>query len=107
MTIKKSRNFNFRIDDQLLDKIEKIAIEKFDENTSGALRFVAELGIKFFKLKPLEITKEKIEELTNEMKQQVKNETFFEALDSFTPEQQGAIKSHLMRNEEAREKQQS
>ena len=105
MTIKKSRNFNFRIDDQLLDEIEKIAIEKFDENTSGALRFVAKLGIKVDAIKPLEITKEKIEEITNELKQKVKDETFFAALDSFTPEQQGAIKSHLMRNEEAREKQ--
>ena len=107
MTIKKSRNFNFRIDDQLLDEIEKIAIERFDENTSGALRFVAKLGIKVDAIKPLELNKEKIEELTNEMKQQVKNETFFEALDSFTPEQQGAIKRYLMMKEEEREKQQS
>ena len=34
MTIKKSRNINLRIDDQLLDEIEKIAIEKFNDNTS-------------------------------------------------------------------------
>ena len=106
MTIKKSRNFNFRIDDQLLDKIEKIAIEKFDENTSGALRFVAELGIKIYAIKPLELTKEKIEEITNELKQKVKDETFFGALDSFTPEQQGAIKRYLMIKEEEREKRQ-
>ena len=107
MTIKKSRNFNLRIDDQLLDEIEKIAIERFDENTSGALRFLAKLGLKFDAIKPLEITKEKIEKLTNEMKQQVKNETFFEALNEFTPEQQGAIKRYLMIKEEQREKQQS
>ena len=106
MTIKKSRNINLRIDDQLLDEIEKIAIERFDENTSGALRFVAKLGIKVDAIKPLELNKEKIEEITNEMKQQVKNETFFEALNEFTPEQQGAIKRYLMIKEEEREKRQ-
>ena len=41
------------------------------------------------------------------MKQKVKNETFFGALDSFTPEQQGAIKRYLMMKEDEREKQQS
>ena len=105
MTIKKSRNFNLRIDDQLLDEIEKIAIEKFNENTSESMRFLLRLGIKFFKLKPLELNKEKIEEITNEMKQQVKNETFFEALNEFTPEQQGAIKRYIMIKEEERDKQ--
>ena len=106
MTIKKMRLINLRIDDQLLDEIEKIAIERFDENTSGAIRFLAKLGIKFDELKPLELNKEKIEEITNEMKQQVKNETFFEALNEFTPEQQGAIKRYLMIKEEEREKKQ-
>ena len=105
MTIKKMRLINLRIDDQLLDEIEKIAIERFDENTSGAIRFLAKLGIKFDALKPLELNKEKIEEITNEMKQKVKDETFFGALDSFTPEQQGAIKRYLMMKEEEREKQ--
>jgi len=105
MTIKKSRMFSVRMSDQLLDDVEKIAIERYNENTSATIRFLVELGIKFDAIKPLEITKEKIEEMTNELKQKVKNETFFGALDSFTPEQQGAIKSHLMRNEEAREKQ--
>ena len=49
---------------------------------------------------------EKIEEMTLEIKQKVKDETFFGALDSFTPEQQGAIKRYLMMKEEEREKQQ-
>ena len=84
---------------------QKIAIEKFDDNTSEAIRFLAKLGIKFDALKPLELNKEKIEEITNEMKQQVKNETFFEALNEFTPEQQGAIKRYIMLKEEEREKQ--
>ena len=35
--IKKMRLINFRIEDQLLDEIEKIAIEKCDENTSAGL----------------------------------------------------------------------
>ena len=102
--ISKKPLINLRIDNQLLDEIEKIAIEKFNENTSESMRFLLRLGIKFFKLKPLELNKEKIEELTNEMKQQVKNETFFEALDKFTPEQQGAIKRYIMIKEEEREK---
>jgi len=107
MTIKKSRNINLRIDDQLLDEIEKIAIERFDENTSGAIRFLSKLGIKFDAIKPLEITKEKIDEITNEMKQMIKDESFCGALDSLTSEQQGAIKRYLMIKEEQREKQQS
>ena len=106
MTIKKSRLINLRIDDQLLDEIELIAVEKFNEVTSVAIRYLVKLGIKFDAIKPLEITKEKIEKITNEMKQKVKNETFFGALDSFTPEQQGAIKRYLMITEEEREKQQ-
>ena len=106
MTIKKMRLINLRIDDQLLDEIERIAIERFDNNTSGTIRFLVELGLKFDALKPLELNKEKIEEITNEMKQQVKNETFFEALNEFTPEQQGAIKRYLMIKEEEREKRQ-
>ena len=106
MTIKKSRNINLRIDDQLLDEIEKIAIERFDENTSGAIRFLAKLGMKFDAIKPLEITKEKIDEITTEMKHKIKDEEFFGALDSLTSEQQGAIKRYLMITEEEREKQQ-
>ena len=100
------RLINLRIDDQLLDEIEKIAIERFDENTSGTIRFLSKLGIKFDAIKPLEITKEKIDEITNEMKQMIKDEEFCSALDSLTSEQQGAIKRYLMITEEEREKQQ-
>ena len=103
--ISKKPLINLRIDNQLLDEIEKIAIEKFNENTSETIRFLIKLGLKFDALKPLELNKEKIEEITNEMKQQVKNETFFEALNEFTPEQQGAIKRYIMIKEEEREKQ--
>ena len=107
MTIKKMRLINLRIDDQLLDEIELIAVEKFNENTSETIRFLSKLGIKFDAIKPLEITKEKIDEITNEMKQMIKDESFCGALDSLTPEQQGAIKRYLMMKEEEREKQQS
>ena len=103
--ISKKPLINLRIDNQLLDEIEKIAIERFNENTSETIRFLIKLGLKFDALKPLELNKEKIEEITNEMKQQVKNETFFEALNEFTPEQQGAIKRYIMIKEEEREKQ--
>ena len=106
MTIKKMRLLNLRIDDQQLDEIERIAIERFDNNTSGTIRFLSKLGIKFDAIKPLEITKEKIDEITTEMKHKIKDEEFFGALDSLTPEQQGAIKRYLMIQEEAREKQQ-
>ena len=51
--------------------------------------------------------KEKIEEIANEMKQQVKNETFLNALDNLTPDQQGAIKRWVMMNEEERIKKES
>ena len=67
------RLINLRIDDQLLDEIEKIAIERFDENTSEAIRFLAKLGMKFDAIKPLEITKEKIDEITTEIKQKIKD----------------------------------
>jgi len=103
--ISKKPLINLRIDNQLLDEIEKIAIEKFNENTSETIRFLIKLGLKFDALKPLEMNKEKIEEITNKMKQQVKNETFFEALNEFTPEQQGAIKRYIMLKEEERGKQ--
>ena len=106
MTIKKMRLLNLRIDDQQLDEIERIAIERFDGNTSEAIRFLAKLGMKFDAIKPLEITKEKIDEITNEMKQMIKDEEFCSALDSLTSEQQGAIKRYLMIQEKAREKQQ-
>ena len=107
MTIKKSRNFNFRIDDQLLDEIEKIAIERFDENTSGAIRFLSKLGIKFDAIKPEEIDQEKLKEITDELNEKVKEETFFEWINSKTPEQQRAMKNWITMQEQAREKQQS
>ena len=106
MTIKKMRLINLRIDDQLLDEIELIAVERFNENTSETMRFLFKLGMKFDAIKPLEITKEKIDEITNEMKQMIKDESFCGALDSLTSEQQGAIKRYLMITEEEREKQQ-
>ena len=104
--IKKSRLINLRIEDQLLEEIEKIAIEKFNENTSQAIRYLVNLGVKFELIPKNELDKEKIEEITNEMKQKVKDESFFGALDSFTPEQQDAIKRYLMIKEEEREKRQ-
>ena len=51
--------------------------------------------------------KEKIEEIANEMKQQVKNETFLNALDNLTPDQQDAIKRWVMMNEGERIKKES
>ena len=106
MTIKKMRLINLRIDDQLLDEIERIAIEKFDENTSEAFRFLAKLGLKFDAIKPEEIDQEKLKEITNEMNQKVKEETFFEWINSKTPEQQSAIKRWITMQEQARDKQQ-
>ena len=99
------RLLNLRIDDQQLDEIEKIAIERFDENTSGAIRFLAKLGIKFDAIKPEEIDQEKLKEITDEMNQKVKEETFFEWINSKTPEQQSAIKRWITMQEQEREKQ--
>ena len=72
------RLINLRIDDQLLDEIEKIAIEKFDDNTSEAIRHLCRLGIDLEKIKPHELDQSKIEEITNEMNQKIKDESFFE-----------------------------
>ena len=103
--ISKKPLINLRIDDQLLDEIEKIAIERFDENTSGAIRFLAKLGIKFDAIKPEEIDQEKLKEITDELNEKVKEETFFEWINSKTPEQQRAMKNWITMQEQKREKQ--
>ena len=91
--IKKSRLINLRIEDQLLDEIEKIAIEKFNENTSEAIRYLCYLGVKFELIPKNELDKEKIEEITNEMNQKIKDESIFSWIDSLEPEQQKALKN--------------
>lgn len=106
MTIKKMRLINLRLDDQLLDEIERIAIERFDEVTSDSMRFLLRLGIKFDAIKPEEIDQEKLKEITDEMNQKVKEETFFEWINSKTPEQQRAMKNWITMQEQEREKQQ-
>ena len=98
--IKKSRLINIRIEDQLLDEIEKIAIEKFDENTSQAIRYLVNLGVKFELIPKNEWDEEKIEEITNEMNQKIKDESFFSWIDSLEPEQQKAIKNWIDMKEE-------
>ena len=98
--IKKSRLINLRIEDQLLDEIEKIAIEKFDENTSEAIRHLCKIGVKFELIPKNELDKEKIEEITNEMNQKMKDESIFPWLDSLQPSQQKAIKNWIDMKEE-------
>ena len=98
--IKKSRLINLRIEDQLLDEIEKIAIEKFNENTSEAIRYLVNLGVKFELIPKNELDKEKIEEITNEMNQKMKDESIFPWLDSLQPSQQKAIKNWIDMKEE-------
>ena len=98
--IKKSRLINLRIEDQLLDEIEKIAIEKFNGNTSQAIRYLVNLGVKFELIPKNELDKEKIEEITNEMNQKIKDESFFSWIDSLEPEQQKAIKNWIDMKEE-------
>ena len=105
MTIKKMRLINLRIDDQLLDEIELIAVERFNENTSETMRFLFKLGMKFDSIKPEEIDQEKLKEITDEMNQKVKEETFFEWINSKTPEQQRAMKNWITMQEQKREKQ--
>ena len=96
------RLVNVRIDDQLLDEIERIAIEKFDENTSEAFRFLAKLGLKFDAIKPEEMGQEKLKEITDEMNQKVKEETFFDWINSKTSDQQKAIRNWIDIQEEKR-----
>ena len=98
--IKKSRLINLRIEDQLLDEIEKIAIEKFNENTSQTIRYLVNLGVKFELIPKNELDKEKIEEITNEMNQKMKDESIFPWLDSLQPSQQKAIKNWIDMKEE-------
>jgi len=98
--IKKSRLINLRIEDQLLDEIEKIAIEKFNENTSQAIRYLVNLGVKFELIPKNEWDEEKIEEITNEMNQKMKDESIFPWLDSLEAGQQKAIKSWIDMKEE-------
>ena len=98
--IKKSRLINLRIEDQLLDEIEKIGTEKFNENTSEAIRYLCNLGIKFELIPKNELDKEKIEEITNEMNQKMKDESIFPWLDSLQPNQQKAIKNWIDMKEE-------
>ena len=98
--IKKSRLINLRIEDQLLNEIEKIAIKKFDDNTSEAIRYLVNLGVKFELIPKNELDKEKIEEITNEMNQKIKDETIFAWIDSLEPEQQKAVKNWITMKEE-------
>ena len=98
--IKKSRLINLRIEDQLLDEIEKMAIKKFDDNTSEAIRYLVNLGVKFELIPKNELDKEKIEEITNEMNQKIKDETIFAWIDSLEPEQQKAVKNWIDLKEE-------
>ena len=98
--IKKMRLINFRIEDQLLDEIEKIGIEKFNGNTSQAIRYLVNLGVKFELIPKNELDKEKIEEITNEMNQKIKDESIFSWIDSLEPEQQKAIKNLIILKEE-------
>ena len=98
--IKKSRLINLRIEDQLLDEIEKIAIGKFNENTSEAIRYLCNLGIKLELIPKNELDKEKIEKLTNEMNQKMIDETIFSWIDSLEPEQQKAFKNCIILKEE-------
>ena len=98
--IKKSRLINLRIEDQLLDEIEKIGIEKFNENTSEAIRYLCKQGIKLEEIKPHELTQEELEKITNEMNQKMKDESIFPWLDSLQPSQQKAIKNWIDMKEE-------
>ena len=93
--IKKSRLINLRIEDQLLDEIEKIAIAKFDGNTSEAIRYLCKIGVKFELIPKNELDKEKIEKITNEMNQKMKDESIFPWLNSLQPSQQIAIKNWI------------
>ena len=105
--ISKKPLINLRIDAQLLDEIEKIAIEKFNDNTSEAIRYLCKLGIKLEEIKPHELDKEKVEEITNEMNQKIKDETFFEFINSKTPDEQRAIKNWISIQQEERIKKES
>ena len=77
-------------------------IEKFDDNTSEAIRHLCRLGIDLEKIKPHELDQSKIEEITKDMNQKIKDESFFEFINSKTPDQQIAIKNWITIQQEER-----
>lgn len=58
------------------------------------------LGIKLELIPKNELDKEKIEKITNEMNQKIKDESIFSWIDSLEPEQQKAIKNLIILKEE-------
>ena len=72
----------------------------FNGNTSQGIRYLVNLGVKFELIPKNELDKEKIEEITNEMNQKMKDETIFSWIDSLEPEQQKALKNLLILKEE-------
>jgi len=93
--ISKKTYVNLRLDEQLFDDIVKIAIEKFDENVSETMRHLCRLGVKVEELKPHEIDQEKLDKITMELNQKIKDESFFEWIKSKTAEQKSAIKNMI------------
>jgi len=93
--ISKKTYVNLRLDEKLFDDIAKISIEKFAENTSEAIRHLCRLGIKVEELKPHEMDKEKLDKITMELNQKIKDESFFEWIKSKTADQKSAIKNMI------------
>ena len=56
---------------------------------------MCKLGIDLEKIKPHELDQSKIEEITNEMNQKIKDESFFEWIKSKTADQKSAIKNMI------------
>ena len=105
--ISKKTYVNLRLDEQLFDDIAKISIEKFEDNSSEAMRHLTRLGVKVEELKPHEIDQEKLDKITMELNQKIENESFFEFINSKTPDQQSAIKNWIIMQQEERIKKES
>ena len=63
---------------------------------------MCKLGIDLEKIKPHELDQEKIEEIMNEMNQKIKDESFFEFINSKMPDEQSAIKNWISIQQEKR-----
>jgi len=101
--LKRSRFVNLRMDDELFDTLEEYSKENI-MSFSEALRHVAQIGLKIDEIDLPKMSEEELKELTKDLDKKIKDETFFEWIDSKTPYQQKAIKNWIIIQEEKRNK---
>ena len=71
------------------------------------MRHLLRLGIKVEELKPHEFDQEKLDKITMELNQKIKDESFFEWIKSKTVDQKSAIKNMITLEQEEQIKKES